>query len=116
MTFKHKLSVRLALLNDALARVWPQLLAFLLPQLPQLDSRRLLEGTCLALLVALGRALRRALAIKVLSLESGDHRRRCHIVLPNGRRQRDRHPCQHFPVPGSRWTLRVTLLSVHKVL
>ena len=115
MTFKHKLSVRLALLKDVLARVWPQLLAFLLPQLPQLDSRRLLEGTCLALLVALCRALRRALAIKALSLESGDHRRRCHIALPNGRRQRDRHPCQHFPVPGTRWRLRVTLLSVHKI-
>ena len=31
MTFKHKLSVRLALLKDALARMWPPALAFLLP-------------------------------------------------------------------------------------
>jgi len=116
MTFKHKLSVRLALLKDALARVWPQLLAFWLPQLPQfVHSHRLLEGTCLALLVALCRALRRWLDFTWWSLESGDRRRRCHIALPNGRRERDRHPCQHVPVPGTRWTLRVTLLPVHKI-
>ena len=89
MTFKHKLSVRLALLKDALARVWPQLLAFWLPQLPQfVHSHRLLEGTCLALLVALCRALRRWLDFTWWSLESGDRRRRCHIALPNGRRAR----------------------------
>ncbi len=116
MTFKHKLSVRLALLKDAPARMWPPCLGFLLPQLPQVvDSRHLVEGTCLALLVALWRARRRALAIKWLSLESGDLRHCRHISLPSGRRERDRHPCQHFPVPGTRWTLRVTLLAVHKI-
>ncbi len=107
MTFKHKLSVRLALLKDALAHVWPQLLAFLLPQLPQF-----LEGICLALLVALWRAL----DLKWWSLEGGDHRSRYHITLPNGRRLRDRHPCRDFRVPGTRWKLRVGLLFVHKVL
>ncbi len=105
MPFTFKLSQRLA-------RMWPSLLAFLLPQLPQfLDSHHLLEGTCLALLVA----LRRAVAIKALCLESGDCRRRRHIALPNGRRMRDRHPCRDFCVPGTRWTLRVAFLPVHKI-
>ena len=107
MTFKHKLSVRLALLKDALARVWPQLVAFLLPQLPQF-----VEGICLALLVALWRAL----DFKWWSFEAGDHRCRYHVTLPNGRRMRDRHPCRDFPLLGTRWRVRVALLFVHKVL
>ena len=107
MTFKHKLSVRLALLKDALARVWPQLVAFLLPQLPQF-----VEGGCLALLVALWRAL----DFKWWSFEAGDHRCRYHVTLPNGRRMGDRHPCRDFRVLGTRWRVRVALLFVHKVL
>ena len=109
MTFMHKLSARLA-------RMWPQGLAFLLPQLPQVvDSRHLVEGTCLALLVALWRARRRALAIKLMSLESGDLRRCHHMTLPNGRRLRDRHPCRDFRVPHTRLRLRVALLIVRKI-
>jgi hypothetical protein len=105
MTFMHKLSAWLA-------RMWPQGLAFLLPQLPQVvDSRHFVEGTCLALLVALWRAL----AIKGLSLESGDLRRCRHVTLLNGRRMRDRHPCRDFRVPGTRWRVRVALLIVHKI-
>jgi len=102
MTFTHKLSARLA-------RMWPQGLAFLL------DSRHLVEGICLALLVALWRARRRALAIKWMSLESGDLRRCHHITLPNGRRLRDRHPCRDFRVPRTRLRLRVALLMVRKI-
>ena len=112
MTFKHKLSARLALLKDAPARVWPQFLAFSLPQLHQfVDSHRLLEGTCLALLVTLWRSL----DVTWWSLESGDHRCRRHITLPNGRRLRDLHPCRDFFVPRTRWMLRVALLPVHKI-
>src|SRR5437867_8121518 len=109
MTFMHKLSARLA-------RMWSLGLAFLLPQLPQVvDPRHLVEGACLALLVALWRARRRALAIKGLSLESGDRRLRRYITLPNGRRLRDRHPCRDFRVPSTRWRVRVALLIVHKI-
>jgi len=106
MTFMHKLSARLA-------RMWPSGLAFLLPQLPQVvDSRHFVEGTCLALLVA----LRRAVACKWLCLESGDRRHRRHISFPSGRRLRDRHLCREFFVPGTRLALRIALLQVHKVL
>ncbi len=105
MTFMHNLSARLA-------RMWPSGLAFLLPQLPQVvDSRHLVEGTCLALLVALWRAL----DIKLVSLESGDLRRCRHITLPNGRRMRDRHSCRDFRVPRTRLRLRVALLIVDKI-
>ena len=109
MTFMHKLSARLA-------RIWSFGLAFLLPPLSQIvDPRHLVEGSCLALLMALWRKRRRALAIKGLSLESGDHRRCRHITLPNGRRMRDRHPCRDVRVPGTRWRIRVALLIVRKI-
>jgi len=113
MTFKHKLSVRLALLKDAPARMWPSLLAFVLPQLPHVvDSRHLLTGTCLALLFA----LRRAVACTWLCLELGNRRHCRHIALPGGRRLRDRHLCREFFVPGTRVALRIALVHVRKVL
>ncbi|MGH7429145.1 MAG: hypothetical protein ACREJ4_12450 [Candidatus Methylomirabilaceae bacterium] len=125
MTFKHKLSARLALMRDphlfmahALSTGAP-FLAAILPLLPvKLDPDHLLYSACVALFVKLCQVafrIWRAASRDVLWVGRGNLRGGRHKdVGRHTRRISDRHPCWEFFLLGP-WVLRIAFLQVPKI-
>lgn len=119
MTFKHKLSVRLALMRDArhfskrMTHSWRErapFLAALFPVLPiNVNLDHILAVAGIAILVKLWRGLTREL----IWSDYGQRRRRPTSVTER-RRLSDRHPCWEVFLPRTPWLVRLSLLTVHK--